>query len=404
MNFKNKLIYSIKNIQKILSYISKKIKLFPIKLHFYINHLLGRKNLVFEITSPGEFWYVEPIWSMLKCHKDLSIFFSVENDGLTELPWAEYIVYLVKNGVAKRKIIDSKKVALIDSADLFLSPTAWTTGIPHGDIPKIQIFHTLGSKSMLELDKLLQFNVLFLTGPEMKNKLTLNFFKKYVEAREIKFFEIGYPKSDALVKKSYDRDEIMRRLSLDPGKPIVIYAPNWEREASLHIMGHEIIKTLAEMEINLLLKLHHSSYRNPKHVHVTGGIDWKKEIQNYCRKYPNVINIFDFNSNPYLFVSDVMITDAGGVGFEYILLNKPIIFIDVPEYFEKYGKDGIDYWGRSAGTIIKKTQEIPEAVLKALSDPMEHSIQRNELIEKMTYNPGNSADKASSIVLQLLNK
>ena len=127
-------------------------------------------------------------------------------------------------------------------------------------------------------------------------------------------------------------------------------------------------------------------------------------MEKYSQMYPNIINIFDFNSNPYLHVSDIMITDAGGVGFEYILLDKPVIFFDVPEYFERYGCSGIDYWGRKAGMIIKKPEEIQEAINSALNNPMERSDLRKELKNRLIYNPGNSARKASEIIIQILDK
>ncbi|CAG1023461.1 Teichoic acid poly(glycerol phosphate) polymerase [Patescibacteria group bacterium] len=399
----NKFVKGIRYPGLIGSFLFKFLQIFYFNSLFYINHLSGKKNMIFEITSLGELWYVEPIWSKLKENKNIEIYFSARNDEFN-FPWSEYILYLEQYGVSKKRIIFSKITSHIRSCDLFLSPTAWSYGIPRGDIPKIQIFHTLGSKSLLDLDKLLQFNAIFLTGPQIHDQLSLNFLKKYAQARKIKIFDIGYPKSDALINKSYNRDEIMRLLSINPAKPTIIYAPNWEVTASLHKMGNEIIQTLAKMDINLLVKLHHSSYHNPENIFKTGGIDWKKKMEQYSKMYPNVVHIFDFNSNPYLFVSDIMITDAGGVGFEYVLLNKPIIYIDVPEYFDQYGREGIDFWGRSAGNIIKKPEELPETIKKNLSNPEEYSDNRKELINKLIYNPGNAANKAAEAVLQLLAK
>lgn len=400
---KNRFIRAINNPLLIGFFFLKQIQIFFINILFFKNHLIGKKNIVFEITALGEFWYVERIWSKLKGNKNLEIFISTKNDDFN-FPRSKYIAYLEQYGFPKRNIISSRITSHIYTADLFLSPTAWSYGIPKGNIPKIQIFHTLGSKSLLEIDKLLRFNIIFLTGQQLLDRLTSDLFGKYAQAENIKVFEIGYPKSDALINRSYDREEIMRSLSIDPAKPTIIYAPNWERTASLHKMGRKIIETLAGMEINLLIKLHHASYHNPENFRQTGGIDWKKEMEKHSLLYSNVVHIFDFNSNPYLHVSDIMITDAGGVGFEYILLDKPIIYIDVPEYFAQYGVDGIDYWGRSGGVIINKPEELPEAVYWALNNPTEHSAIRKDLIHKLIYNPGNSADKAAEVILRLLNK
>ncbi len=402
---KKKIIKGINRPSLIWLYFSTRMNVLLINISFYINHLPGKKNLIFEITSPGEFWYVEPIWNKLKKDKQLEIYFSVRlNNDIPGLCWSDFMSLLTQCNLSENRIIPSDLARRTKYMDLFLSPTAWTESIPHESIPRIQIFHTIGSKSMLSLENLFKFNVLFLTGPNQKKEFEQKFIKKYPGKTElIRTFEVGYPKSDALIKKSYNKEKIMTDLSINPGKVTVIYAPNWELPASLHKTGHEIIQTLAKMDINLLIKLHHMSLRSPKDFNATGGVDWRNELKKYQQTYSNVTPIFDLNSNPYLYVSDIMVTDAGGVGFEYLLLDKPVIFVDVPEYFERYGCDGIDYWGRCAGIIVKKTEDIPKAVQRALDKPMELSPQRKELISKIIYNPGCSADKAAQIILQLLS-
>ena len=53
-----------------------------------------------------------------------------------------------------------------------------------------------------------------------------------------------------------------------------------------------------------------------------------------------------------LFAADLLITDASSVANEYALLDRPIVFLDVPELLAAAGGEGsapdLETWGRRA--------------------------------------------------------
>ena len=80
---------------------------------------------------------------------------------------------------------------------------------------------------------------------------------------------------------------------------------------------------------------------------------------NYLKKYEDdhtrIIRKHDIVQ--YLFASDLLLTDASSVSNEYSLLDRPMVFIDVPELL-KLAKNksltvDLDTWGRKAGVTAR---------------------------------------------------
>ena len=113
-----------------------------------------------------------------------------------------------------------------------------------------------------------------------------------------------------------------------------------------------------------------------------------------------------------------MITDVSSVALEFIVLDKPVIYIDCPEYFKKtlekvyseFGNSNPDYVkndpkanaGRHVGLIVKDINELPEAIYRSINNPTEFSDKRKKLAEKLCYNPGNASNVAANRILDLI--
>jgi hypothetical protein len=186
-------------------------------------------------------------------------------------------------------------------------------------------------------------------------------------------------------------------LELDPEKPTILYAPTYQKEASLQQQGDTILKALASMkDCNVLVRLHYYSLeRNNPEAHKLGheGKDWQVVMDRITAEHPNVRHVKG-NSNPWFRAADLMVGDVSGACFEYALLNKPIVFIDCPKYFEAQGRDGIGYWGRSIGDIISEVSDLPDVIRTNLDDPGQYQEQRQALINKLVYNPGQATKVA----------
>ena len=204
------------------------------------------------------------------------------------------------------------------------------------------------------------------------------------------------PKLDCLVDGSLKKDKIMSELNLDKSKPTLVYAPTW-RNSSLETNGIEIVEALGKMDINVLIKLHDHSYD----LGLT-NTDWKKELERL--KTPNMRIIRNADSAPYLFVSDILLSDASSVANEYTVLDKPIIYFISPKIFERYGA-GQDHktWGTKAGTVVKTVEELNAAVKRSLENPGELSDVRQALANDLFYKPGTATQRAVEKIYELID-
>lgn len=403
---------------KLLMFLSRgfliRIKRFlgiAINLLILLDKLRGKKIVFFEIQLSAQFCYIEEILNQIKNDSRISIYFSVLSSHKSNPQQ-----FLQQQGIKKNRIFDNSMAYYCFLIDLFISPTQFIC-TPRGKQKNIILFHGLANKEGYILSKqLLKFSIIFLTGAFLKEMYLNEFVKKFPKAKKQEIYEIGYPKLDNLINGIYDPEEIKKRLNLDKiSKPIILYAPTWEEETSLRKYGLEIIETLLNMNIILLVKLHPMSYSDPKNIMATGGIDWRKQIEKYER-HENFRNILDWNSNPYLCISDILITDISGIAFEFTFLDRPIIYFDVPEYFNKILPNllKIKYEGpsyndprtdlvRNTGTVIRKPDELPRAIEESLRNPKAKSPHRKLLMGKLVYNPGKATKEAVRIIYKLLN-
>ena len=212
---------------------------------------------------------------------------------------------------------------------------------------------------------------------------------------------IGYPKVDCLVDGSLDRTAIDRALGLDPAVPTVLYAPTWSPYSSLQQQGEAVIRALAQLEVNVIVKLHDRSYDETDRA--SGGVNWRRRIKALCH-HRQVHLAEGPDASPYLFVADVLVTDHSSVGFEFMLLDRPLIVLDCPELVEKARINPEKVLRlRSAADVIDDASGIRGAVERALGDPKRQSQQRTAIASDLFYRPGSAAERAAHCLYDLLS-
>lgn len=281
------------------------------------------------------------------------------------------------------------------------------------NIPRISMTHTLTDKKTIfpaygrNHHPMGQFNVYFATGPAAFRGSWEDYIKLHPSTlRTIKIFEIGSPKTDVLFGNVYDRTQVLQGLGLEPAKKTVLYAPTFQKEASLEQCGLDIINIIRELDVNLLIRLHHVSLAldDPdarKRGH--GGKDWRRILQKLDSKNSN-IRFVEGDSNPYFVASDLLVGDVSGACYEFMLQNKPVVFIDTPEFFAEHGTAGISYWGRSSGDIVSNLDNLSEVVQSNLAYPARKEPERLSLIDDLVYNLGHAADVAVDTLIGLIER
>jgi len=277
--------------------------------------------------------------------------------------------------------------------DLFISPDKYLAA--RRARCKAQIYHGVSFKGRMYEESILDYDKLFLIGEDMRRRYIA---RNILTPDDPRIERIGMPKTDRLVDGSLDRTEVLQRLGLDPTRQTVLYAPTWRKESSLYSMGRQIMSDLPKrLPVNLLIKLH-DLVMDP----ATNPVDWRKELPQF--EQGNVRVVRDVDIVPWMFASDVLISDASSVANEFLLLDRPILFIDVPALFERY-KDTIDLggWGRRTGEVVTTYEELIQALRQALQSPQEKSEIRREAAADIFYNPGRATRAAMAAIYRVLN-
>ena len=90
-----------------------------------------------------------------------------------------------------------------------------------------------------------------------------------------------------------------------------------------------------------------------------------------------------------------MITDHSSVGFEYLLLDRPLIRIHVPELLEKTDIEPVYVQLMSeAATSVHDIDELAAAVDQNFADPAARSASRQYVAGEIFYKPGTATDRA----------
>ncbi len=249
-------------------------------------------------------------------------------------------------------------------------------------------------------------DVLMLTGPGMRDGALRVYCERFPEtARRVRFLEIGSPKTDALFRPEPGRQELLREMGLDANRRTICYAPTWQRGASLQTNGEAIIRALSTLSANVIVKLHHISLKSADAeawvARETGGTDWRRAISALEAEHPNVRLARGQDATPYLAAADVLVSDASGTAYEFLLLDRPIVFYDVPRLFEEYGTHGISYWGRSCGDIVGDLEAMKATVTRAIANPEHKRAERQAMIQRVVYTRGHATERAGRALLAL---
>ena len=212
---------------------------------------------------------------------------------------------------------------------------------------------------------------------------------------------IGYPKADCLVDGSLNRCEICQSLGLDPSRPTVLYAPTWSAFSSLNSIATELLPSLASLDVNIIVKLHDRSF--DARSQSAGAIDWRRDFETLCAQW-GVHAVTDGDIAPYLFIADALITDHSSAGFEYMLLDRPIVVIDCPELIQhaRVSPDKVRLLQNAAIVTPRDARAVTDAVSRALMDPAAKSAERVAAARRVFYRPGSATARAVDCIYGLL--
>jgi CDP-glycerol glycerophosphotransferase (TagB/SpsB family) len=211
---------------------------------------------------------------------------------------------------------------------------------------------------------------------------------------------IGMPKLDCLVDGSLKREEILSSLGIDPSAKTVLYAPTWSSYSSLSSMGEEIVRRLGAAGYRVIVKLHDRSRQGDQYH--SGGVAWGDRLLPLLKETGGMLATGS-NSSTYLVAADVLITDHSSVGFEYLLLDRPVIRIHLPDLLEKTDIEPAYVQLLSdASYSVRSVDDVLRAVEESFANPNMKSADRQTIAAEMFYEPGGATGRATSELYQLI--
>lgn len=205
---------------------------------------------------------------------------------------------------------------------------------------------------------------------------------------------IGMPRVDCLVDGSLERNQVLTSLGIDPSRKTVLYAPTWSRYSSVASMGEEIVKRLGTAGYTVIVKLHDRS-RQGDDYH-SGGVDWGQRLAPLLQATGGIL-ASGSNSSSYLMAADALITDHSSVGFEYLLLDRPLIRIHMPELLEKTDIEPLYVQlMKEASTTVFDMENLVPAVEESFADPTRKATSRKAVAGEMFYDPGGATNRSIS--------
>ena len=286
----------------------------------------------------------------------------------------------------------SPRGALMKRFDAYVAADLLWATLPRGTC-RVQMFHGVAGKwsqvydrpdsSMRHWDRLF-----FINRRRLQNYVASGAIDSGSSAIRL----VGMPKSDCLVDGSLSRDGVLEANGLDPARTTILYAPTWTRFSSLNAMGENVVGALVDAGYRVLVKLHENSL--DRAFENSGGVDWVGRLQPILAR-GNGHLITSADASPWLVAADVLITDHSSIGFEYLLLDRPLIRIAMPQLISgaNIATEYVDLMA-TASTNVESPAGVLAAVDRAVTYPGQLSDARRALAAELFHGPGQATDKA----------
>lgn len=211
---------------------------------------------------------------------------------------------------------------------------------------------------------------------------------------------VGYPKVDGLVTGRWSRATTMARLGLDPSRPLLLYAPTWSAAASLHVFGEAVVAALRATGHQVVVKLHDRAY--DRRERYSAGVDWSARAR-ALETDPAVKVVTWPDATPLLAAADLMVSDHSSVAFEYLLVDRPLVIVDLPDLLRQARVNPDQArWIREAADTVSGPKDLPRTVQRALAHPEARAAGRRRVAERLFYRPGSATDRAVALCYDLL--
>ena len=198
----------------------------------------------------------------------------------------------------------------------------------------------------------------------------------------------GYARTDQLAKPIISQSEMKQKFQLPQNTPVILFAPTWQQDSkhrSIYPFGttkdeflSRLDKFAEQHDIVIVLRAHLNS---PE----TSNNNFKNILYRPFASYPD--------TEALLYACDILVCDWSSIAFDWLVLQRPTIFLDVPAPFSKGFSLGPEY---RFDTDVSNMNNLLSEMQKALNPKSEQKQKEYQIaFEKMygSYADGNSSQR-----------
>lgn len=341
---------------------------------------------------------LKPIYQYMRSHAG----FGIEMSYLTMD--ARYHHELVANGVSSVLATTSGARRLLARADALISDHGLHVIAPMqflSDMKFFDVWHGIPFKGFDPADfgPQLRYDEVWVASPLMQEL----YVQRYgFEPTLVK--ATGYSRTDCLVRQDADIPNLKRRFGLDDpdiGR-IVLFAPTWKQDAakrSLFPFGLDEDQFFSQL--SLLAQRTRSTFVMRTHMNSAASLQshWDRIVQRPYVSYPDTEDL--------LLISDMLVCDWSSIAFDFLLLDRPTIFLDVEAPFAKgFSLDPGYRFGAIAGSMAALL-DLMETYLDDPAKYREAYAEKAKCIARCVYGgfaDGRATERCIARLMQSLDR
>ena len=355
-----------------------------------VGRLAGRRRILVEARTPMNLAVIRPVLDLIRSDPRVRLQFTGPDRADLRAAFEEL-------GVGDSVI--GRDEATWTRFDLYVNADPWEAVSLRRVSRQLNFFHGVAGKYNLDCPTDLPLGFERYDAVAFPNAGRRDSYVAAGIVSEDRARLIGYPKIDALVNGRSNPRQQAAALGLDPVRPTAIFAPTFSPASALNHAGEDIILALLGCGCNVIAKLHDRSLDpDPRY---TGGVNWRERLDGYAG--PQFLLAASGDSTPFVLASDVMVTDHSSIGFEFCVLDRPLVVYDAPGLIEtaRINPEKVALL-RSAAAVVGDATALADAVREALASPGSRSEQRARAAGEVFYLPGGATARALQLVYELI--
>lgn len=272
-------------------------------------------------------------------------------------------------------------------------------------IMTVQVFHAVSYKKYFLQEDVLAYDLVLLPSSYHKERLC-RYFKA---ADPEKFQVVGWPRVDNFFNGTFtqrDKDAFVKKFDLNPRQETVLYAPSWNTFYNKGLFPRSFgareevfdifCKKIKELGVNLIIKFHPASHKLIYDTEVH-RIAKKYDV---CLAYKSSTECLESLVEHFLWSTDVLISDASGIINDFMVLDRPIVYVEPDARDFCWQENDLPKEFR-AGIVVSSLEGLIEGVKRSLQNSQEYALKRKEIANKIFYKlDGLASQRASEEILR----